>query len=285
MKLTIVGIVTGTLTLASAAVAQSQTASIFACVDRNKGDLRVVGSLSACDPRKETPISWEVGGSGPAGAAGPVGPMGPAGPQGPAGPAGPTGATGPIGPAGPAGAIGPAGPAGPVGATGPQGPAGADGAQGLQGEVGPAGPQGPQGAEGPQGPAGETLPAYAGMAAVPMVMADNTADCLVAADQTRSGAAITLGSGRYRPISLALMAVGHPPGSGAALVQLEVIRAADGAALSSFVKQMAGNVFNDGAFSYFSLTEPTQVFIRARAAAGCGRSQAFGSVAFERVGN
>jgi len=121
---------------------------IHACVERNSGQVRIVGSQDRCRPN-ESALVWNT--SGPAGPAGPQGDAGPAGSQGPAGPAGAQGEVGPAGPQGPAGA---AGPQGDVGAVGPAGPAGSQGDPGPGGPQGPAGPAGPQGDPGPAGAPG-----------------------------------------------------------------------------------------------------------------------------------
>ena len=173
------------------AAAVGELSTVYACVDQERGTMRLLVPPDVCHPNREYLISWSATGSGtgPQGPAGPAGPQGPAGPAGAAGPAGPAGAvgapgaTGATGSVGPAGATGPAGPAGPTGetgatgATGAQGPAGPQGATGATGETGatgatgaqgPAGPQGATGAtgaigatgaQGPQGPQGEQGPA------------------------------------------------------------------------------------------------------------------------------
>jgi hypothetical protein len=101
--LTLVGTILLALT-ASSCFAQNNT--IYGCVTKTTGDVRVVVASTMCKSN-EAPISWNV-----------------AGVQGPQGPVGPTGATGPAGQAGPAGPQGPTGfqgPKGDTGATGPQG--------------------------------------------------------------------------------------------------------------------------------------------------------------------
>jgi len=110
--------------------------TIYACYQRNSGELRKVNSPVDCR-NSEVAVAWNI--------------QGPPGPIGPTGPAGPRGATGPVGPAGPQGATGPVGPAGPQGTTGPVGPAGPQGDPGLQGPRGFVGPQGPHGPAGPEG--------------------------------------------------------------------------------------------------------------------------------------
>ena len=109
----------------TAVIVHGQTAGdeVVACIT-DKGDIRIVGDASACDTKKENPLTWSV-----------TGPEGPPGPQGPAGPPGPTG---------------------PQGVPGAAGADGVDGVDGQDGAQGPAGPQGPQGPPGP--PAGEPDP-------------------------------------------------------------------------------------------------------------------------------
>ena len=93
--------------------------TIYACVHRNGGHVRIVDDADDCrDP--ERLVTWNrVGPSGPAGPIGPVGALGPAGAEGP---------QGAVGASGPAGAPGVAGPAGPAGPPGPKGDPGASGA-------------------------------------------------------------------------------------------------------------------------------------------------------------
>ena len=125
--------------------------TIYACYQRNSGELRKVNSPADCR-NSEIAVAWNI--QGPPGPIGPAGPTGPRGAAGPVGPVGPQGATGAVGPAGPQGATGAVGPAGPQGTTGPVGPAGPQGDPGLQGPRGFVGPQGPQGPQGPAGPEG-----------------------------------------------------------------------------------------------------------------------------------
>jgi Lamin Tail Domain/Collagen triple helix repeat (20 copies) len=87
---------------------------IRACV-RKDGQMRIVGTATACRA-KERAIFWNA-----------QGPAGPAGAQGSAGAAGPPGADGARGVDGPQGPAGPQGPPGPQGARGPQGPKGEPG--------------------------------------------------------------------------------------------------------------------------------------------------------------
>jgi len=70
------------LSTAYAADAQTTSSTLYACFPNEGGRVRVVGSLSQCNPN-ETGISWNV-----------QGPQGPAGPQGPVGPQGLPGALG-----------------------------------------------------------------------------------------------------------------------------------------------------------------------------------------------
>lgn len=155
----------------------------------------------------------EQGPPGPPGQKGDKGDPGEVGQQGPQGVQGPQGETGPAGPQGPQGEQGTAGPQGIQGIQGeqgPVGPAGADGAQGpqgLQGETGPAGPQGIQGIQGEAGPQGiqgiqgETGPA--GPQGDPGVSID-----VVGVIIDGSGAVITTGSKKFRPIPAAATILG-----------------------------------------------------------------------------
>ena len=103
---------------------------IDACVKKQNGQVRIVGSGDGC-LASEDAVSWSI--EGPKGDMGPQGPIGPVGPQGPKGDTGATGPQGPQGVQGPQGDPGPAGVQGPKGDTGPAGP------QGVQGPAGPAG--------------------------------------------------------------------------------------------------------------------------------------------------
>jgi Collagen triple helix repeat (20 copies) len=90
--------------VASSGAAQAQ--QLYACVNNNSGEIKLVGQNATCNGNA-TLVVWNV--AGPQGMIGPQGPQGPAGPQGPQGPAGATGATGPIGPQGPQGPAGASG--------------------------------------------------------------------------------------------------------------------------------------------------------------------------------
>lgn len=173
---------------------------------------------------------------------------------------------------------------------GPAGPAGAPGAAGEPGPPGPAGPEGPTGPQGPQGAQGEpgapggVASGFGGAAVVPSVEANNMANCLVFAEQIASGPPITLQAGQYRASFLGLVAVGHPPGSGTAAVEIYVRRVADDVLLARFTKQMAGNIVIDEPFGYAVSYEPTPVYVYVRASAGCGYGRAAGAVTFDRIG-
>jgi hypothetical protein len=84
-------IVAGTVGVSWAAVAFTQPSTIYACGQKETGQLRVVSSPDDCR-NSEFPVSWNVqgpkgdpGSNGLPGLAGPTGPQGPAGPQGPPG--------------------------------------------------------------------------------------------------------------------------------------------------------------------------------------------------------
>jgi hypothetical protein len=123
---------------------------IYACVQKNNGQTRIVGDARYCRG-SEIAVFWNVlGPQGPQGATGPQGPIGPVGAQGPQGLKGDTGITGPQGPIGLTGATG------ATGVTGPAGPQGLQGPIGLTGSTGPAGPAGATGATGAKGAKGDT---------------------------------------------------------------------------------------------------------------------------------
>ncbi len=112
---------------------------IYACIQKNNGQTRIVSSASDCRS-SEVAVSWNV--VGPQGLEGPAGPVGPAGPKGDDGAMGPQGLPGSKGDKGDPGATGPQGPIGLTGPEGPQGEPGPQGEQGLKGEQGVVGPPG-----------------------------------------------------------------------------------------------------------------------------------------------
>lgn len=151
-----VGLVLGGVSVGLAAIPDSVSGVITACLTSRTGAIRIIdyqaGRRCAAG---EVLLSWNQkgqvgapGATGAQGAPGPVGPQGASGSAGPQGPVGPSGQTGPAGPIGPSGSAGIAGPSGPAGPVGPQGPPGQDGAPGAKGEPGNQGPVGPQGPPG-----------------------------------------------------------------------------------------------------------------------------------------
>lgn len=158
------------------------SASLFACVKKKNGRMRMITS-GPCD-KGEYLVVWSVVGppgargvKGPTGSTGPVGPVGPVGPEGPVGP--PDGSTVLSGQGQPTASVGKAGDfyvnlqdwsmwgpktggtwslgttlIGPPGPIGPRGPGGGSGPAGPQGPAGPAGIQGPIGLTGATGPQG-----------------------------------------------------------------------------------------------------------------------------------
>lgn len=171
----------GTASSDASATATS-SASLFACVKKKNGRMRMITS-GPCD-KGEYLVVWSVvgppgarGAKGPTGSTGPAGPAGPVGPEGPVGPSDgstvlsgqgqPTASVGKTGDfyvnlqdwsmwgpkAGDTWTLGTAliGPAGPIG---PRGPSGGSGPQGPQGPTGATGPQGPIGLTGATGPQG-----------------------------------------------------------------------------------------------------------------------------------
>lgn len=144
---------------------------IYACMNPNDGEIRIVSDPESCK-KNEGLLSWNI--MGPKGDKGDPGEAGPAGPE---GPAGKDGATGPAGPAGTNGlacwdlsgdgiqdAVEDTNQDGRWDAADCKGEQGLQGIQGVQGEagpeglVGPIGPQGEPGQIGPQGPQGEQGP-------------------------------------------------------------------------------------------------------------------------------
>jgi len=119
----------------SASPVRAQTgAVIYACIQKNNGQSRIVEAPSECRP-SEVAVSWNQ-----------VGPQGPQGPKGDTGDQGPAGHSPSLSWSGDQIAIDGA-------ATGPHltGPTGADGTPGLDGKPGDPGPKGDQGESGPPG--------------------------------------------------------------------------------------------------------------------------------------
>jgi hypothetical protein len=80
------------LMLAIFTATQSSAQTIYGCIKKSNGTLRVVRDFSQCNEKKETPLSWNQAGSpglkgdkGDPGATGPRGPRGDTGLQGPQG--------------------------------------------------------------------------------------------------------------------------------------------------------------------------------------------------------
>ena len=69
------------LGLSAIATASNAQSTIYACVTKSSGQVRIVPGVNACESN-EYLLRW--GTSGPPGPAGPPGAMGPAGPPGPA---------------------------------------------------------------------------------------------------------------------------------------------------------------------------------------------------------
>ena len=135
------GVILGAAAVAVAAIPDSNTGVISACMKTRDGTIRIIDFQAGrrC-VTGETLMTWnQKGVPGALGAPGAQGVPGGTGSQ------GAPGATGPQGPLGLQGA---------PGLQGAQGPAGAQGSDGAQGNAGPAGPPGPQGDTGPAGLAG-----------------------------------------------------------------------------------------------------------------------------------
>jgi hypothetical protein len=85
-KALVVGLMVAALLVATAGFVAAQSSTVISgCYHNSTKVLRILPT-SSCDPKNETPLSWNA--------------VGPEGPQGPQGPQGETGATGPPGPAG-----------------------------------------------------------------------------------------------------------------------------------------------------------------------------------------
>jgi hypothetical protein len=152
---------TGAVTAVYASATTSPASEINACFNNsNGGQLRVLAAGATCDPKKETPISWNSQGiqgiQGEKGDKGDTGETGAQGIQGETGATGETGAQGIQGEKGDTGETGAQGIQGETGATGAQGEKGDTGAQGIQGETGATGATGAQGEKGDTGATGAT---------------------------------------------------------------------------------------------------------------------------------
>jgi len=325
MKSTVFGAVIGALVVGAAGAAEAQQgrsntnntkisaasvdgyATIYACVDQERGVLRLLLPPDVCHPTREFMISWNVAGNG-TGSQGPAGPMGPMGPQGPAGPAGPagpkgdtgaTGATGPQGPAGPAGATGatgatgaagPAGPAGATGATGPAGPAGPKGDTGATGATGPQGPQGVQGEQGPAGPQGVPGPAgsggggaiFAGESVLPDLSV-NVTSCPSQQDSPAYGSSVPLTPGYYRAVLDGSTSIGKGT-NGTSQISIYVW-SSSGLALTEFGKSVSSSGASERSLGYFRLTVSDQINVFAYVGTNCGNASLSGKLGFERVGD
>ena len=123
------GLILGAAAVAVAAIPDSNTGVISACMKTRDGTIRIIDAQAGrrCITG-ETLITWNQ--------------------KGVLGAQGATGAQG---------ALGGTGSQGAPGATGPQGPLGLQGAPGLQGAQGPAGAPGSDGAQGDAGPQGPAL--------------------------------------------------------------------------------------------------------------------------------
>jgi hypothetical protein len=107
-----VALTTFSIVLGSASALAQSTNTIYACYQKNNGQLRRVNGPNDCNKSSEIPLSWNVSGQGAKGDKGDPGPQGSPGPQGPQGGPGPQGAPGSQGPQGAQGPQGPEGPAG-----------------------------------------------------------------------------------------------------------------------------------------------------------------------------
>jgi hypothetical protein len=131
------------IALGAAGVQGQGNNTIYACYQKNDGQLRRVNGPGDCKP-SEIPLNWTV-----TGIQGPKGDKGDPGPQGIQGPKGDKGDQGIQGTQGLKGDKGDKGDPGTQGIQGPKGDKGDKGDQGIQG------PQGVKGDKGDQGPAGE----------------------------------------------------------------------------------------------------------------------------------
>lgn len=251
MKSMVTGVLVGVFAASAVSVVmtQSEGTVIGACVHRQTGTLRIA---AACHPKNEAPISWNQ--------------------------------AGPAGPAGEAGLQGPAGPEGPQGVQGPQGDRGAPGEPGPEGPQGPEGERGPQGEPGAQGPEGPSLPSLTAWARFPQVWIQQ-ANCSAAfIEDVASSAGVDIGPGVYRAVLGGTSTVGHPARSGFATVSLQVRDAATDAFYGQSVKAMSNGSLQESPFPYITLPAATRLYVRARAAVGCGTATISGLVYFEKVG-
>jgi len=95
---------------------------------------------------------------------------------------------------------------------------------------------------------------------------------------------IVLKPGTYRPVFSGTAAVGRSGIGGTAIAELQVRDAVSLGLLAQYSKSITGDVQQDNAFGYITLTTQSYVSIRSRAGAGCGSAAISGSVYFEKVG-
>jgi hypothetical protein len=266
MKSTVFGAVIGVLVAGAASVSEAHGDSnkntvnandptLFVCVDRDRGTMRLVGRQSECHPRKEFALPWNRSGSGEAarGAAGPAGPAGPMGPMGPAGPAGATGASG---------------------AAGATGLTGAPGPQGLPGEPGAQGPQGDPGT-------GVGVVIFAGSVGLPN-LAVQVSNCPSTQDAAGYGDPIDLGPGYYRAVFVGNTPLGYINGGQSDInIQLQT---ETGQPITEFSKSVSSVGQSETTFQYVWMPTAGRIAVWARATTTCGNASIQGALAFERVG-
>ena len=307
MKPTVFGAVIGALVVGAAGAADAQqgrsntnntkisaasvneSATIYACVDQERGSMRLLLPPDVCHPTREFMISWNAAGTGSQGPIGPMGPQGPAGPAGPAGPKGDTGATGATGPQGPAGPAGATGETGATGATGPAGPAGPKGDTGATGATGPQGPQGIQGEQGPAGPQGVPGPAgtgggaiFAGESVLPELSV-NVTSCPSSQDSMAYGSSVSLAPGYYRAVLDGTTSIGKGT-NGTSQIAIYVWTSL-GLPLTEFGKSVSSSGTSERTLGYFRLSVSDQINVFAYLGTDCGNASLSGKLGFERVGD
>ena len=98
------------------------------------------------------------------------------------------------------------------------------------------------------------------------------------------GSAIVLNPGTYRPVFSGTAAVGRSGNGATAIADLQVRDALSLSLLAQYSKSITGDVQQDNAFGYITLTTQSYIQIRSRAGASCGSAAISGSVYFEKVG-
>lgn len=157
--------------------------------------------------------------------------------------------------------------------TGPAGP------QGVPGEPGSPGEPGEQGEPGPAGPPGPPSTSLKGVSSYMIAIAD-VADCAGPSDDdVVTSAPLTLPAGEYLVEHHGTKSIGGLGGS----IEFNVRRVADDSFLAQYIRTYNGGGFHEIGFNTLFLSASTPIFVRTRAATGCGHVEASGYLHFYKV--